>query len=984
MRKPVWILLSVAVIAVSIVFLVGEDPDPPVRQAAGRDHAGEPGVTAATGRVEADPSAALSNERAAATTVLTEYDRLLQKSATGYTGRVVSAAGEPVPGIGVALIRVSATAALPHDLDVFSRTPAAPRLVAARALTDRAGRFALTGVAPRGLCVLELEFADVEAAPARFRSGDGTHVPVQQTPAPGEVVDLGDVTLKTGATLVGRVVDLDGPVDGALVRAARLPPLPFGALPLERLRPDGGLIGTPGGGRTVLEFPEWFTEVWESLPIAATHSRGDGTFTLHGVDPGTVVVAATAASHSSCLKQNVTALAGGTTTLGDLFLPYGSTTRVEVFGGDGEPVAGARVLVAPMSVGVPAHVAEPAGTTNADGIVEVEGLPVGRAMAAAQRPGDTAWHVGEPGSAEGRLRVVIPERHSLTLLVRDGVGRTIERPRVRLVAGDRDHGVLELSLFGAREATELGGRMERLEDGRLRIAGLAAGEWTLVVGAPGFATKQDEVELSGDEEIVVELRSARELRVRTIDAAGEPVKNATLYSKSRHGSRAERIVQMPLAVGRTDVDGWCRIADLPTPQTRLTAMHPELGQVHAEVNGHPRELVMQFQVPASIRGVLTDGGRPPAPGRWVLVLERRYGDGPLRRGAMPEIPQLAVPDLEGRFRFAALQPGKWRVTAQDSVADVSTIAGLYEYTARRKQIYPWNKAEVLLSGGENVEVSLDAIVDAAPFDGPGAPVRGSVTINGLPAVDALVVGTSKKPERRVTSRVDRGGWFDLGKVPAGELRVVVVPAEVAASRLKEHIFTHLYARDFEVAADRPLELAIAIATGELFGEVRDSSGAAVSDCRVWVHDRGGDGHSSALRTTRTDRFGRFAFTRLPAGNYQLRAENERRRADVPGIAVAAGGVVGPVDVRLARLAKLTGRLLFEEPLSPRPVVLVLHGPTTNGRQQRRMRSDAAFEFREIPVGTYRAEVRIGRDVKSAGAITVSAPETTDVVLRVSG
>ncbi|MCA8952831.1 MAG: carboxypeptidase regulatory-like domain-containing protein, partial [Planctomycetes bacterium] len=721
--------------------------------------------------------------------------------------------------------------------------------------------------------------------------------------------------------------------------------------------------------------------------IVATTSRADGTFTLYGVDPGKVVVAATATARASCLKQDVACGSGQTVNVGDLYLTYGSTTRVEVVDGEGEPIAGARVFVAASSFGIPAHIAEPAGVTDERGVVEHEGLPVGLALAAAQRPNDAAWHVGESGSAEGTLRVVIPSRHSLTLAVVDTNGQPVARPRLRLVAGHQGHGVLELALFGAQQSVDLGRRLRRLDDGRLGITELDGGPWTVCVGAEGFATAVEEIELAGDVERTIELRPARELTVRTVDGTGEPVADATIYVRSRGGSRAERIVDLPVPSGRTGRDGVCRVRDLPTELTRITAMHPAFGQVHTEVEGRPAELVLRFVTPASIHGTLTDGGRVPEPGRWVVVLERRYDDPSERRGAMPEMPQLALPDLDGRFRFAALQPGSWRVTAQDSVADVGTVAGIHDYLARRKNIFPWNKADVALQGGVDVEVRLDAIVDAAPFEGPGATVQGHVSIDGVPAIGAIVVGTTKNPERRVTSRVNLAGSFDLGRVPAGELQVVVVSADVADSRLKENLFSHLYSRRFRIEPDRPLGLPIAIATGSVFGELRDDAGAPVAGARIGLHDRGNAERSSALRVMRTDSQGGFDFAGVPVGLYELRAEATGRSATRSGIAVAAGARVGPLDVRLVRLAELHGQVVPDRPIGPEGAVLVLH-PLDRGAAARPQRAtvgpDGSFSVRAIAVGEYRAELVRDGARTPFGTVRVTLPKTEGVLLRPSG
>lgn len=983
-RRSSWFLLLLAIAAIVAFFAASADPDPPAVPV-------DTGVVPGT-----DTAAAVNAPLAGAPVPQVErqqaragadpgVERIPDAIATGYTGRVVTAAGEPVVGIDVQLLRMAADAALPVDLDLFGTVTAAPELVVAIDRTDAAGRFELLQIAPRGWCGLRLTFADLDAAPARWRVGQGTFVPVQRTPVPGEVVDLGDVRLKTGATLVGRIVGSDGPIAGALVRAARLPPLPFAAVPIERLRADGALLVTVAGQNRVVVLPPWFGRLVDLLPIAKTLSGADGTFVLYGVDPGDVVVAVTAPARASLLRQNLHCEAGAVTQLGDLQLADGSSAEVLVVDRAGAPVAGAEVIVAPWSLGVPVHIGEPAGTTDAAGKTHVDGLPRGRAVAAARLGSDATWQIGEPGPADGTLRVVVPGRHTLLLTVQDGAGKVPPDLKVRAAAGGANGGAVELALFGFGQTVDLGNRLERLDDGRLRVRDLDAGVWTFVVGAAGCATQSLEVELREDTARTVILKAARALRVRTLDVAGEPVAGATLHLSPRGGSRQERIVELPLAVGRTGADGWCSVRDLPTESARLTAIHPQHGQVHAQIDGHPAELVLQFAAPAAIRGLLTDGGRPPAPGRWVLVLERRYGDAKAaQRGAMPDLPQLTIPDLEGAFTFAALQPGRYRVTAQDAMTDIGTVAGIVQYAARREQILPWNKAEVEIASGETATVRLDAILDAPPYDGPGAVVRGVVTVNGLPAVGAVVVGTSKQPDRRITSRVDRGGVFDLGRCPQGDIRIVVVPNEVADSRLKENLFSHHYARDLQVVAEQPLDLRIDIVTGGAFGEVRDRNGAPVDDCRIVLYDRGGEGRSSALRVVRTDARGAFVCRDLPAGRYELRAEKSGQgKVTLQGLAVAGNGSdSGPFAVVLVPMVEVKGRV--EVAAGARAEVRLR--PTGEGEPLRTLSEPGgAFRIGDVPIGGYRAEVRVlaGAAWRPAGEVQV-VEGMREVVLRVGG
>ena len=82
------------------------------------------------------------------------------------------------------------------------------------------------------------------------------------------------------------------------------------------------------------------------------------------------------------------------------------------------------------------------------------------------------------------------------------------------------------------------------------------------------------------------------------------------------------------------------------------------------------------------------------------------------------------------------------------------------------------------------------------------------------------------------------------------------------------------------------------------------------------------------------------------------------------------------------LAKVSGRLVFDPPPPQQRVMLLLHAVAGGQTHRRSMKSDGKFQFGGIPVGTYRAEVRIGGATKPAGTITVTAPATEDVILRV--
>ncbi len=85
-----------------------------------------------------------------------------------------------------------------------------------------------------------------------------------------------------------------------------------------------------------------------------------------------------------------------------------------------------------------------------------------------------------------------------------------------------------------------------------------------------------------------------------------------------------------------------------------------------------------------------------------------------------------------------------------------------------------------------------------------------------------------------------------------------------------------------------------VTTGEIFGVVRDASGAAVADARVLVRNL----ETNALRESFTTLNGRFRFPSLPTGSYQVAVEKQG----------FARYLQGPVVLRLNQRAGLEIRL----------------------------------------------------------------------------
>ena len=395
MLRALFGFLLVGVVAGGFLWFFSDDSAPP-------PSAGGPGVES-DGRAGPDSigvagddgvSRALGTDRESlAIATADDLDPVLRAVQTGYEGRIITESGVPVADARVRLFRLALDAAMTAGVTPFSDTVFDPTIEGARATTDVDGRFFLAGIWPRGITYLRVDFERPEDRVA----DDGTFDPtllgastiqlVEAAPAPGTVHDIGDVTLKQGAIVSGRVVDEDGDgIPGATVRSVQMPGTPFEFVPLHRFDPEGGIAITFAGVQAVLKFPSYVLRALEALPLVETRTDLEGRFTLYGVDPGDNVVAATKPGLDPWIDTRMRLNAGDIKDVGDVVLAEGEVGEVLVVDTEGNPQPGVEVWGGPASLGPPAHFVSPAGKTDGEGLTEIAGLPrAGRFVAAARR-----------------------------------------------------------------------------------------------------------------------------------------------------------------------------------------------------------------------------------------------------------------------------------------------------------------------------------------------------------------------------------------------------------------------------------------------------------------------------------------------------------------------------------------------------------------------------------------------------------------------
>ncbi|MCK5943163.1 MAG: hypothetical protein KAI24_14380, partial [Planctomycetes bacterium] len=633
----------------------------------------------------------------------------------GFRGRVVDHAKAPVPDTGVRIYRGAMDSVLRLKADLFAEPePFEPQLIAGEVRTDDEGRFEITGVWPRGFYLM---FAGIG-------SDAPTHQVLTKTPSPGEIVDLGDVVLNNAGVITGRVFDADGrPLAGALVRAADIPGALARFFPAERFDPEGALlIREPRAPVQVLPMPPWVKRVFDDLPIPTTRSGGDGTFRLVGVMPGSNMLAVTAKDHLSHVKDSVMVRAGQEKDVGRIGMRLGEELYAKVLDEKGEPIEGAEVAAGSTLPMVPVDLGQLLGKTNAAGEIDGTGFAPGDVTVAARRSSKHAWVLAKPQSINSDVIVTLPAEYGVTVTVQLADGNPAEHARFRLLHGRKGDGAAELYLLGFSPPVALDGRMKRVGEGQWSITDLHKGTYTVLAEVEGQATGSAVFELDGaDATALIKLQPPKLFAVRVVDQEQQPIKNVAIFAEGR----GERVVDIPANCGRTDEEGRLLIDKIQAESLRVSADHPAYGIVHGEVKEN-EELLLTMLAPGSLRGVLSENGKPPLPGKFTVAIMRRNGGGP--RGPLEGVPQMVTAGLDGTFVVTGMQPGSYRVMVMSSLDALRSPGSVFEIAQSMfiQSRMPSESVEVV--SGQAAEVRLE--VGEKPLEGPTAQLTGSVTING--------------------------------------------------------------------------------------------------------------------------------------------------------------------------------------------------------------------------------------------------------------
>ncbi|MGE3173393.1 MAG: carboxypeptidase-like regulatory domain-containing protein [Planctomycetota bacterium] len=896
MQRSHLLVLLVALIAAAAaaVWLFGTEPAAPPIDPIGTRDTPAPATTVAD--TESRPASrpvdtSVRRDAAVVDEAALEDDPEIRAALTGFRGRVVDHRKQPVVDCGVRVYRGALDSLLDPDIDFFAPEPTlVPEYVAGETRTGEDGRFVLAGVWPRAFYVM---FAGIGTDAPGYRL-------IDQSPKPGELLDLGDIVLADAAVATGTVVDEQGePVAGALVRAVDLPGQLLSMVPVERFDPEGCvLVREDEFPMPVVDLPAWVKEAFDHLPIPTTRSAADGTFRLVGIQPGNNVVATTYPGLLGDVKPVVRFEPGEEKDLGRVRLREGEEVSVRVVDTAGQPVAGAQVIAATTTMAVPVDFGRHLPDTDDDGRVAALGFGRGRATVAARRsPGDP-WVLAEPQPILTDVVVTLPAVGRIAVQVTLG-GAVVAEPELRLLPGRREQEALTLAAIGFSQPVALDARERRLDDGTIVLEDVPAGDYVVLARSAGAAVGTARARVvSGTVQVAIALEAGVEYSVRVLGPEERPVRNASIYVQERGDKRR---TPMPLHAGRTGADGRLAFDSVVSDQIRVTAQHPRYGAVHGECRLGQGELVLRLQEPGWIEGTLTANGAPVEPGKYTLVGEWRRGSSP--RPAVDQVPELAASGEGGAFRMDALQPGTYRVMAVSSFDVLQSPGGVMGMAQSMWMVGQPPRVEVEVVSGQGAVAQLD--IEEENYTGPTGTLFGTVMVNGRLA-EGYRVAAWTTAGRRV-AMVDASGRFDFGAIPVGTVNVSV---NAEASMFDQKTMWNGQVELKEAASE---ELVLDLQTSSLSGTVVLPDGMPASGVRVRANGRpaGQTGGYGSWHSEVTDAEGRFTFRDVPAGVFELAVDGGGDRAvrgKLEGIEAAGSRPVTDLRLQLQAAILVRGRV----------------------------------------------------------------------------
>ncbi len=600
-------------------------------------------------------------------------------------GRVVRGEGSvPVPGVLVRLSRFD-------SLMSYLRAEINGRYDVLEAHTGEDGRFAFLDVTPSKDYVVRARAREGGLAPASSRRpidlrGRGT-------------VDIGDLTLRVGARIEGRVLDHEKqPAAGVVVTAT-------------------WQIANPLG--IVLSKAATAPEV-----EATTRTDEAGRFVLGHLEAVASSLFFESPGGAAEVLRRVSLEEGQTKTLDDVVLPGGHFLAGTVAWSDGTPLTGARVFAAPMNRGT----VRPTETA-ADGSFRIDWLPEGERLGLGVLVPGLPVHMQQGVTLDrDDVKVIfpVPGRLEGQVVTAKG-GRPVTRFRIHLDAAEQPEDWM-LRFIQAQVQRGLGATPFTAEDGAFVFPRAAAGAYTLRVTAAGYPeTKVADVVIRANETttIRVEVPEGNVARGTVQRANGDLVGGARLYvipggvEAGGAGARLTGYINDREPDAVTEAGGQFLLPPQTPGRYDVIAVHEDtLPAVARGVDlsaGDVRGIEIRLPPSGAVRGRLLDEKGRPAKGETIYIL---YRNGIVRTEDVDE---------EGRFEARGLPVGRCLVQwlSMRSAGRYGRIFRGRSSPAAKEKAYD----ELRQDGGEH-EVSDGGVVEVALRLPPRTTVTGRLLLGG--------------------------------------------------------------------------------------------------------------------------------------------------------------------------------------------------------------------------------------------------------------
>ena len=763
--------------------------------------------------------------------------RLVLAVAQGVRGRVLDLAGQPVPGAEV-LLRAARP---PKRSDLQPIEPLRPEEEPYRASTDARGVFT----------VRELPAFDVDViarkpgfAPAIVR---GLHIRPGKTPQPA-----GDIVLRPGVRLAGRVVDRAGHgIAGAAVH------------PVQQID----------------DLDQLEVRLRERQPAAV--SAGDGSFVLGDQPSGAPL--SLVISAQGFIPAGLRGVRTPVAQPVVVRLDPAALVRGRVVDEDGAGIPGAKVflewrssLPEKPSVLTGEHAARTA-VSDREGRFELRGVPEGSGEVTVEADGFVAsdslsvaipqdpkkeWTVvlQRGATLEGRIstrqgdpvggaRVTAESAQTRSdddgryLLAGVPLGEVevevvhADYPRqVRMLKIESGHRVAGVVLSAAREPvagasvsleTLMEGRDQRAyrahtgTTGTFELPTVADGEYRIVASADGFAEEKpsETITIRGsdrsDLEVILDRGASIVGRV-----LGLPREELAWVEVSAEGDDADA----GSPVVRVDAEGRFALRHLALGNWQVRARHPQRQrsvEARAVLRAHGEEAVRDLRF----------GGGLSLTGRVVLGDEPLAGALVSLRAQSHALERSAVTDYQGEFELTDLDTDRYHL----GVIDRKTLA--------------LHNEDIVLDEDRQIEIQLRAAtVSGNVLDGSSrAPVAGALlALRPLEGADFMIASTSEED-----------GSFLLPKVPEGRYRLAArADGYTPTEQEVEVAGAGVAGLDVKLAPTQGLDLVVRLASGQ-------------PPHLVHLRARSASGGGALAETRIVGADGRLRLATLPAGEWDL-------------------------------------------------------------------------------------------------------------------